>query len=516
MRLVLSVWLALLLPVSARAEWLEVSSTHFVVYADDSERNVRRFSEQLELYHQAMSVVTGWTMPDPSPSNRVTVFVVKNVREVQNLASDRRNNIAGFYIPRAGGSVAFVPQVRTTSGQLDFSMVVLLHEYAHHFTISNSSFPMPRWMGEGSAEFFAAARFTSDGGISLGLPSRNNYLEIIHGADVTVEELLDPDMYEKRRPRRFDSFYGKSWLLYHYLTFEPARKGQLAEYWRRMTAGASSREAALQTFGSFAELERDLARYLRRPRVMTIVFQPRQLEIGRIDVRRLSAGEAAIMPAVMRSRRGVDEKQAAEVLIEARAVAARYPADAAVLAALAEAEYDAGNDAQAIAAADAALALDRQRANAYVQKGYALFRRAASAENEDMEAAYVEAVAPFVALNRIENDHPLPLIYYYNSFSLQGRTPPEVAIRGIERAAELAPFDLALRMMVASQQIGDARFDHARYNLVPIAYSPHPTAMSAGARAALERMDAGETDDIDGLLALLGTPEEPEPEPEEG
>ena len=40
-------WIAalvlLLAPATAQAEWLEASSAHFVVYADDSERDVRKF-----------------------------------------------------------------------------------------------------------------------------------------------------------------------------------------------------------------------------------------------------------------------------------------------------------------------------------------------------------------------------------------------------------------------------------------------------------------------------------------
>lgn len=41
------------------------------------------------------------------------------------------------------------------------------------------------------------------------------------------------------------------------------------------------------------------------------------------------------MPVVVRSRRGVNQALAAEVVVEARAIAARYPSDPAVLAALA-------------------------------------------------------------------------------------------------------------------------------------------------------------------------------------
>lgn len=91
--------LAFLLSSPAQAEWLEASSANFVVYADDSERDVRKFAQQLELYHQAMEVMTGLDLPEPSPSNRLTVFVVRNAREVQRLYGEDAGHIGGFYVP---------------------------------------------------------------------------------------------------------------------------------------------------------------------------------------------------------------------------------------------------------------------------------------------------------------------------------------------------------------------------------------------------------------------------------
>lgn len=492
------------MPAAAQAEWLEASSPHFVVVADDSERDIRKFSEQLERYHHAMAVVTNAADASaPSPSNRVTVFVVRNEREIQRLIGMR--NIGGFYLPRAGGSVAFVPEVETGRGQTDRSMNVLMHEYAHHFLISNSAFPIPRWLGEGSAEFFSGARFSSDGGLTLGLPMRDSYLEIAYALDVDVDELLDPDLYEKNGRAGYDSFYGKSWALYHYLTFDPERRGQLGNYLRGMAAGKTSREAAVAAFGDLADLNRDLDQYLRRTRVMSMVFRADQLDAGQVDVRRLSPGEVAMLPAMIRSKRGVDSAEAAEVLVDARAVAAQYPGDAAVLAALAEAEFDAGNDTEAIAAADAALALDAGQANAYVQKGYALFRRATTAE--DRTAAYSAAIAPFLALNQIENDHPLPLFYFYRSFVERGARPTDNAVQGLERAVDLAPFDLGLRMTLATQQIISGELASARENLVPIAYNPHGRGDAVAAiRNVIARIDLGGEPTTAELLALLRPP----------
>jgi tetratricopeptide (TPR) repeat protein len=507
MRFLLAMLAALLVPSAAQAEWFEASSAHFVVYAEDSERDIRKFAEQLERYHEAMAVITQLDRPAPSPSNRVTVYMVRNAAAVQRLMGTDQRAIRGFYIPRAGGSVAFVPRVAVRNGQPDLSMVVLLHEYAHHFLISNSAFPDPRWVAEGAAEFFAATEFLSDGGLKIGMPSVHRYAELAYARDVRAEELIDPALYEGRRGRGYDAFYGKSWLLYHYLTMEPPRRGQLGAYLRGLREGKDSRAAAEAAFGDLEQLERELQRYMDRRQILSLVFRPDQLAPPEVAVRRLTAGETAMMPVQVRSRRGVTREQAIALLAEARAVATRYPDDAAVLAALAEAEHDAGNHAEAITAADAALAIDANRVNAYVQKGFALF--ALAPEADDVDAAYLAARAPFLALNKIENDHPLPLIYYNRYFAERGVQPPADAALALARAAELAPFDYGLRLNLAVQQLGEGRLDEARFNFLPIAYSQHGGPLADRARTVIERIDGGTPPEGSELQMILASGNDP-------
>lgn len=467
-----------------------------------------RFADQLERYHAAMTLLTGSRDKSaPSPSNRVTVYVVRNEQAVRKLAGDGNKYLGGFYMPRAGGSLAIVPRVDAASGEANMSMIVLLHEYAHHFMTAAAGFPMPRWYSEGAAEFVAAASFDANGGVMLGRPANHRAAELHLARDVKAEELLDPDAYEKRKTGSYDAFYGKSWLLYHYLVAGKRREGQLARYLMALVGGKSSREAALSAFGDLAALERELDAYMRQPRMMALRISADELAVGPIQVRRLREGEAAMMPVRIRSRRGVNEEQAKAILVDARAVATRYPKDPAVLAALAEAEYDAGNDKEAIGAADAALSADPSEVNAYVQKGYALFRQAPDAE--DQAAAYKLARAPFVALNRRENDHPLSLVYYYRSFIEQGIDPPPVALDGLERAAELAPFDLGLRMTLAMQQLKGGKRGPARHNLTPIAYNPHGGGMAAAAKRILARIDADPAwNGVEGIGDLMAGSEE--------
>ena len=365
----LAFWLGLLalVPGTAKAEWLQASSAHFVVYANDSERDIRKFSNQLERYHAAMAALASAEMPVPSPSNRVTVYVVSGENEVRRLYGEGSKYVGAFYLPRAGGSLAIVPRVTTGTTDLEFSMIALLHEYAHHFMISSSRFPMPRWYSEGGAEFFASASFRSNGGIDVGRPAMHRAAELLipgFARDVKAADLLDPPAAGAKPRSGYDAFYGKSWLLFHYLTFNPARDGQLARYLQLLAQGRTSREAGREAFGEFDQLERDLDNYLNASRMKMLALPASMLAIGPVEIRRLSPGEAAMMPVRIRSRRGVDEDQAKALLTEARAVAARFPDDPAVLSALAEAEHDAGNDKEAIAAADGALAKDPSQVNA--------------------------------------------------------------------------------------------------------------------------------------------------------
>lgn len=497
MRWLLAVAFALMLGSGApvRAEWHAASSDHFVVFADGRASDIQRFAEMLERYHAAMALLTGRNFPPPSPSGRVTIYEVGGERTMRELSGSR--NVAGFYVPRAGGSRAFVPNIRVTNGEPDFSMTVLMHEYAHHFLISSSRFAMPHWLSEGAAEFFASTKFPKDGSVQIGRPAYHRAVEIQYADSLPAEELLQRSPSVETR----DAFYGRSWLLYHFLFFDQERKGQLGAYWQAVSAGLSSRDAATASFGDLDELDRDLARYQRQRKMNFWNFPAVALPIGPVSVRPVSAGLAEMLPVIIRSQRGVDREEAVELVPQARRIAARHPGDPHVLAALAEAEYDAGNDAEALAVADRALAIDHTVENALIQKGYALFRMAETADDPDR--AYLHAMAPFEALNALENDHPLPLIYLYRSYSARGLEPSETARHALERAAELAPFDQGLWLNAALMEAGEGKIALARTNLAPLAADPHGGRLAEDAALLNEALaQEPEGEPFDGIAFL--------------
>ena len=482
MRILLIAVLALLISAPAKAEWHVAESDRFVIYADDSEKDIQKFGEMLERFHSAMEYILRRNVAKPSPSNRVTIYAVGDQKDIQQLAG--RKQVAGFYIPRAGGSVAFVQNTNPTTRDIDFSTTVLLHEYAHHFLISSSRHAMPRWMSEGAAEFYASAKFPKDGSVSIGRPAQHRAAELFLSRDVSIRELLDYDLYRKKRTKRHDAYYGRAWLFYHYMFFNRERSGQMTDFWQSVADGDDPIKAGEAVFGDLDALEKELDQYLMKRRITSITLKPEWLSPGAVTVRKLSRGHSEMMPLIIRSKRGVDREEALELLPEVRDVAAKFPDDSAVLSALAEAEHDAGNYDTAIAAADRALAINPADKNALVQKGFAMFRLADEAD--DRESAFKNAMTPFASLNKLENDHPLPLIYYHRSFTMRGAEPTELARHGIERAAQLAPFDLSLWMNVGIMQAEEGKIGSARYSLAPVAGNPHGGS-SADLAAALLR-----------------------------
>ncbi len=477
---------ALLASAPAHAEWYEASSDHFVIYADDKEADIRAFAENLERYHAAMEDFTGRTLETPSPSNRVTVFVAGSAGQVRKLAGT--SSVAGFYIPRPSGSVAFVQDIRNSDGYPDLSTVVLLHEYAHHFLTSTERFAMPLWMSEGAAEFFSATYFHEDGSVVLGLPARHRVLNLYIAKDgtVSIPQALQIEDTSGLTSAGSDAFYGKSWLLYNYLSLTEDRQGQLKEYWIEVLKGTPSLEAGEKVFGNLGLLQRQMDMYLRDRKRKPYQVAAEKMGLSEVVLRPLTEGEAAIMETRMALQRGVDVQTAGNLATTARTIAAQYPQDAAVQTVLAEAEYKAGNNDAAIAAADTALALDTGIAAAYLHKGEALFRKARQApDGSAQEAAYAAAMEPFMALNQLESDHTAPLIYSFRSYLERGVEPSADARQAFARAAQLAPFDQDLWLILGMTHMNYGEIADARNALQPLASAPHGNPKTAQVRDLL-------------------------------
>ena len=478
--------LAATLPAAAQAAWQEASSSHFVVYSDDTSDNVRAFTARLERYDRAMRVLRGLSEDGTSRASRVTVFVVKNVSAIERLAKD--DNVAGFYIPRADGSVAFTPRTSGDGTQTALTaQEVLLHEYAHHITfMAWGREALPAWFVEGFAEFNATATFGADGSVTFGLPPYYRARTMLKLEAVPIKTLLTADPNTLPAEER-DIFYGRAWLLVHYLATDATRRHQLSDYLERIGKGQPAMEAA-SAFGNPAKLDVALNRYARQPKITTFTLFSSQLAPSAVAVRPLTPAETAALPALILSKRGVNAKTAPAALAQARIAAAAWPADAFVENEAAEAEFDAGNYDAAGAAATRALAADPKSIHALMYQGMARMAVAAKAKDKN-PAAWNEARHWFSLANHVDPDDPWPLLLYYQSYAAAGQEPTANAEQGLLYAHRLAPFDGSVSLAAARVDLHQGKPDDARTALRPVAYNPHGGYEATLARATLAAMD---------------------------
>jgi uncharacterized protein DUF1570 len=485
--------LLLLAPAAAQAQWHEASSTHFVVYAEGNAESVRAFATKLERFDKGMRVLNGLADEDLGPANRLTIFVVSDIGAVRRLARGVPD-IAGFYVARAGGSVAFTPRRAGGGGRYDLDAeTILLHEYAHHFMMQNFDAAFPAWFVEGFAEFFSTTRFEKDGSLGFGAAANHRAYGLIGMDALPIEALLASTERKFSSAQEEATIYGRGWLLTHFLNFEPSRKGQLNAYLTALNSGKPSLEAARSAFGDLHVLDRELKGYLMRRRLSYLRIAPEVLAIGDVKVRPLTAGEAAIMPFRIQSERGVSEDEAKALVPRMRRAAAPFADDAAVQAALAEAEYDAGNYAEAEAAAGRALAAAPANIDALTSRARVAMARAEADEASDA-ATWREVRRRLIAANRADPNHPEPLLLFYQSFLSEGIEPTRSAVAGLLRAFELAPQDGGLRLQVARQYLLDRKPAEARAVLMPVAFNPHSGATGKAIQAIIVKLDESGAD----------------------
>lgn len=494
----------------AQASWYEGSSKHFLVYADDSPEHVKAMTEGLERFDKAVRVALKLREPEVSPHARVTVYVLPSVDAVQKMAG--RSGVAGYYQNQlSSGPVAFVPAEDNNGSVTALTpRMILQHEYAHHVMFSSwGDVVFPPWFSEGFAELFATARIRPDGSVVIGaIPAYRTY-----GIDqmnvVPIERLMKGGPNYKNGLEA-QVFYGRAWLLTHYMIFDPERAKQLSAYIEAVNNGKSP-DAAASALGVSSGTDIKLNNYGKQKTLPSALLDASKLPIPPVTTRQLTAGEAAIMSAQMRSQNGVDAKRAQEVVADARAVAASYPNDAGVQNELAEAEYDAGNYEASQAAADRVLAIDPNSMHGMVYKGMSMLAIAKKANNTD-PAVWQAARRWYLKANRTDPLYSQPIQLLYESYETAKEQPSEGVKKGLVYAYQLAPHSLTLRFEAAHVLLEQNNAKAARVALEPIAFSERGGKIAEVAQKSIDLIDKG---DLPGALAALKLPDPEEKKPDE-
>jgi hypothetical protein len=287
----------------AHAEWLEAKSPHFLVYANMSEGDMKARVARLEKFDAALRGL--FKVPG---EDSTTIYVTRSTDEIRKLIGQQ--DVAGFYKGDAQGAVGFIPEALDNDITGITAEQVMFHEYTHHILLSNESAAYPGWMSEGLAELFSTMKFQNDGSVVIGLPVDNRGYAMMGRNRWSARRLLLSDANPPSDDERIE-LYSRGWLLCHYLLLSGNRKGQIFAYIAAINKGRPPLEAAQSVFGDLDKLDSELETYLHRSKLPGAVLSADQVKAStQVSLRKLSEGEAAIMPYRMASANGVNSTTA--------------------------------------------------------------------------------------------------------------------------------------------------------------------------------------------------------------
>lgn len=464
----------------AHAEWWEAETAHFVVKSRASEKEAREYALELARFDAALRALQGMEPAefDQSRANKPTVYRFGRPEDMARIAGASGSGIAGFFIPRAGASVAFAPtrskredirsSHRTRSDTELDPRSVLFHEYTHYFMMQNFPGAYPRWYTEGFAEMMATMRIEGDGSYHIGDPPQYRAYQVFQMRDFPLEHMLDA----KYQLRGMDALqhYATGWLLTHYLSFDEKGRGQLHTYLKAIAGGEDSLTAARRIFGDLDVLESKLHEYKDGP------FPGLRMTTGENEIevrmRQLSAVEEEAINAEMLLARGLEGPgEANDVSSDLRGILAGQDQNSHVLELLGSAQIDAKQYADADATAQRILELEPDNSEAWlIRAAAALFR----IEDDGSMAEKAREFATKAASN--DRQDPRPLIVYYMTYVKTGEEAPAIAMTALETAYPHSGMDVGYRLLLARQLLIENRLSDAQIILAPIAFRGHKTA----------------------------------------
>ena len=464
---------ALAIAMPANAAWQQASSKHFIIYGDMPAEEMKTYAEKLEKFDAASRLIRSMKDPVVGDGNRVQVFVVGSMLDVNRLYGDADAGIGGYYQGLVSGPLIVTPEkirrLNTRTDRID-PEVVFFHEYTHHLQLQSTQRPMPTWLTEGFAEFMGNPRFGEDGSVGIGAPAEDRATQLLHERWAPLGDLIEGNAFRLAQGGFWGQNYAQGWLLNHYLAFEPSRKGQIEKYVAGIEAGQNALDAGRAAFGDLGALENELRGYVRQKNLPYVKIDSSKLKIPPVTVTQLSPGGQEVMPLRIQIKTSYGSVSIDSVLGKVREIAKRHPNDLLVLKTLAEVEFDAENWNESLAAADAALKVDPKSTEALVYKGRAYL---AQAKKQKDAKLFAEARQQFLAANKLDPEDPEPLYLYYRTYRAANVAAPKQAVDALHYATVLAPRDYYPAIQLLTEHLRQNNLKAAATAIKPLAYLPH-------------------------------------------
>lgn len=250
-------------PNAPNARWTRITTPHFTVITDSSEKDGRRVASQLERMRAVFHVLMP-TVGDDAGSP-ITVLALKNKKSFRTvepaayLGKDQLN-LAGLFLRTPNRNFILL----RLDAEGDHPFAIVYHEYTHYMLRKSEAW-IPLWLNEGLAEFYQNTSL-QDKDVRLGQPDVNDILYLRQQKLIPLTTLLTVDHNSPyyHDEQKGSIFYAESWALTHYLEVMDSRNktNKMADYSRRLVAHQDPVSAAQAAFGDLKQLERALDTYV--------------------------------------------------------------------------------------------------------------------------------------------------------------------------------------------------------------------------------------------------------------
>src|SRR5579862_7954500 len=246
--------------------WIQITSHHFVVVTNSSEKQGRRIADQFERMRSLFHALFPKSQMDATGAPIIVLAMNddKGFRalEPQEYLAKGSLKLGGLFLEAPDKN--YVLMRIDAEGEHPYS--VIYHEYTH-FLLRRSAEWMPLWMNEGLAEFYQNTDI-HEKEASLGQPSIEDILWLRQNRLLPLTTLLTVDHKSPyyHEERKGSIFYAESWALTHYIETGDAQQKthRMTDYASLLAQKADPGGAATQAFGDLKKLQADLENYVER------------------------------------------------------------------------------------------------------------------------------------------------------------------------------------------------------------------------------------------------------------
>lgn len=246
--------------------WIQITSPHFVVVTNASEKQGRRVADQFERMRSLFHGLFPKAQMDAAGAP-IIVLAVKDDKdfralEPQEYLAKGSLKLGGLFLQATDKN--YVLMRLDAEGEHPYS--VIYHEYTH-FLLRRSAEWMPLWMNEGLAEFYQNTDI-HEKDAALGKPSFDDLQWLQQNKLLPLSTLFTVDHKSPyyHEENKGSIFYAESWALTHFIMVNDFQhKGQrMLDYANLLSQKVDPVTAAAQAFGDLKKLQSDLDNYTRQ------------------------------------------------------------------------------------------------------------------------------------------------------------------------------------------------------------------------------------------------------------